>query len=299
MHPGASGAATPTLESTMSLSTRLTAIAALTLSALGSVQAAPLNTDGPAIYRPTGRGYGEVDEQATDEVRSRLGEAEFAKRLAQLAAASATGISYHGGPVMTAAFTNVYYIYYGTWTATQKSILNGFMQTLGGTPIFNINTTYYNSAGAKVKNAIVLAGTYADNYSMGKTLSDAGVKTIVSNAINGGHLPKDGNGVYFVLTAPDVKESSGFGSKYCGWHTYAALGGTAIKYSFVGNASVIAPTAMVAIPTSLRMRSANGVWYMRPYTGLAARVVWPDDTSMKSQPASLNSRATATASSAV
>ena len=28
--------------------------------------------------------------------------------------------------------------------------------------------------------------------------------------------------------------------------------------------SKIAPTAMVAMPTSLRMRSANGVWYMRP-----------------------------------
>ena len=26
----------------------------------------------------------------------------------------------------------------------------------------------------------------------------------------------------------------------------------------------IAPTAIVAMPTSLRMRSANGVWYMRP-----------------------------------
>ena len=38
---------------------------------------------------------------------------------------------------------------------------------------------------------------------------------------------------------------------------------------------------------------------MRPYTGLAARVVWPEDTSMKSHPAALNRRATATASSAV
>src|SRR5262245_47420233 len=30
------------------------------------------------------------------------------------------------------------------------------------------------------------------------------------------------------------------------------------------SASEIAPTAMVAMPTSLRMRSAKGVWYMRP-----------------------------------
>ena len=64
---------------------------------------------------------------------------------------------------------------------------------------------------------------------------------------------------------------------------------------FAWSASVIAPTAMVAMPTSLRMRSANGVWYMRPYTGLAWRVVCPEETSITSQPAALNRRAMATA----
>src|SRR5260370_28493210 len=33
------------------------------------------------------------------------------------------------------------------------------------------------------------------------------------------------------------------------------------------SASKMAPTAMVGMPASLRTRSANGVWYMRPYTG--------------------------------
>ena len=65
------------------------------------------------------------------------------------------------------------------------------------------------------------------------------------------------------------------------------------------SASVIAPTAMVAMPTSLRMRSANGVWYMRPYTGRESRVVWPEDTSIRSAPAALNRCAMAIASSAV
>ena len=32
---------------------------------------------------------------------------------------------------------------------------------------------------------------------------------------------------------------------------------------FTWSGSKIAPTAIVAMPTSLRMRSANGVWYMR------------------------------------
>jgi hypothetical protein len=83
--------------------------------------------------------------------------------------------------------------------------------------------------------------SHIDNYSLGKTLSDANIKTLVANAITAGWFPKDSNAVYFVLTAPDVKESSGFGSQYCGWHTHGSISGTDIKYSFVGNAATIAP----------------------------------------------------------
>jgi hypothetical protein len=56
----------------------------------------------------------------------------------------------------------------------------------------------------------------------------------VANAITGG-LPKDPNAVYFVLTSSDVTATSGFCTQYCGWHTHATIGGTDIKYSFVGN----------------------------------------------------------------
>ena len=48
-------------------------------------------------------------------------------------------------------------------------------------------------------------------------------------------LPKDTNGVYFVLTSPDVNETSGFCSHYCGWHTHGTIAGSDIKYAFVGN----------------------------------------------------------------
>jgi len=58
---------------------------------------------------------------------------------------------------------------------------------------------------------------------------------VVSNAISSGRLPKDTNGLYFVLTSSDVRETSGFCSQYCGWHTHATLLNSDIKYSFVGN----------------------------------------------------------------
>ena len=59
----------------------------------------------------------------------------------------------------------------------------------------------------------------------------------------------------------------------------------------------IFPTASVAMPTSCRMRSANGVWKSRPYTGLWSSTVCPAETSMASQPCARNARATSTASS--
>ena len=40
-----------------------------------------------------------------------------------------------------------------------------------------------------------------------------------------------------MLTSSDVLETSGFCSRYCGWHTYGTLAGTNIKYAFVGNAN--------------------------------------------------------------
>jgi hypothetical protein len=45
----------------------------------------------------------------------------------------------------------------------------------------------------------------------------------------------DTSGVYFVLTSSDVNETSGFCTRYCGWHTHSTIGGRDIKYAFVGN----------------------------------------------------------------
>ncbi|KAF2990070.1 EXORDIUM family protein [Methylocystis sp. MJC1] len=145
------------------------------------------------------------------------------------------GISYHGGPLILGT-TNVYYIWYGNWgTNTAQTILPNLAASIGGSPYFNINTTYYNGSGTRVSNLVKFAGSATDNYSQGATLSDTAVQSIVSNAIATNALPNDTNGVYFVLTSADVKESSGFCTQYCGWHNHGLIGGKDIKYSFVGN----------------------------------------------------------------
>lgn len=145
------------------------------------------------------------------------------------------GISYHGGPVMLGT-VNVYYIWYGNWSGnTATTILTDFANGVGGSPYYNINTTYYNGAGTHVSNAVHYARSTTDSYSQGTSLSDAQVQTVVSTAISSGRLPMDPNAVYFVLTSADVTASSGFCTNYCGWHTHGTISGNDIKYSFVGN----------------------------------------------------------------
>ena len=145
------------------------------------------------------------------------------------------GINYHGGPVILGT-TNIYYIWYGNWSGnTADSILNNFAFNIGGSPYFNINTTYYNASNVHVGNSVNYGGSTVDSYSQGTTLSDAGVQAVVSSAISSGRLPNDTNAVYFVLTSQDVNESSGFCTQYCGWHTHGTISGSDIKYAFVGN----------------------------------------------------------------
>lgn len=145
------------------------------------------------------------------------------------------GINYHNGPLILGT-TDVYYIWYGNWSGnTAPAILNNFASSIGGSHYYAINTTYYDVNKNFVTNAVQHMGAATDNYSQGKALSDASVKTIVANAISSGALPRDSNAVYFVLTSADVNETSGFCTQYCGWHTHGSIARADIKYAFVGN----------------------------------------------------------------
>lgn len=154
------------------------------------------------------------------------------------------GINYHGGPVMPGSL-HAYFIWYGNWTngtrasdsQTTVNLINALFGSsggIGGSGYFRINTTYGDNAN-NVSGNIALTQTTTDNYSRGTRLSDSGVLGVVSSAISSGRLPSDPNGIYFVLTSSDVLETSGFCTRYCGWHTHATIGGADIKYSFVGN----------------------------------------------------------------
>jgi len=166
------------------------------------------------------------------------------------------GISYHNGPVLTAGVT-AYYIWYGAWNTSSQTILSNFARSLGGSPWFNIESTYSNSASVHIPNTLAFGGAYQYplSYPTGaatyaKSLSDNDIFTIVVNTLGGNHLPLSAKAVYMVLTSPDVTESSGFCSSYCGWHTYGTYVSTNIKFAFVGNPETLCPNSCSAQSTS-------------------------------------------------
>jgi hypothetical protein len=192
-------------------------VAAFTM--FGSAQAQPSEAGGPPeiiLHRPNpGTGYAPT-AGSTSKVNP--------------------SIAYHGGPVMGGT-PNVYVIWYGAWDSNQKTIITDFLSSIGGSPYFNINTTY--STSVPINGHVAFSGQFVDStYVPGTTLSDQDIQNIVVNAI--GATP-DLNGVYFVLTGSNVKKS-GFCTSYCGWHSYYGTPGVSdVKFSFVGN-----PTACPA-----------------------------------------------------
>ena len=211
-------------------------IAASCLGSVGFVQAGGVRHQDGAHLAPNGRGSGEHDATGEVERNARI-----------FATTSTNGILYHGGPVMLGT-VNMYYIWYGAWspTDTAQPLLTSLARNIGGTPYFNINRTYHDATAAAVSGAVNFGGATADPGSQGTALTDVAVRNVVANALANRTLPADPNGVYFVLTSKEVRETSGFCTQYCGWHTQGTINGKSIKYSFVGNPQQQCPSACSA-----------------------------------------------------
>src|SRR5262245_36199129 len=110
------------------------------------------------------------------------------------AADNGSAISYHNGPVINGTI-DVYVIYYGNWVAltgpdsadTQR-IVNDFLQEIGGSPRFQINSTYSASNGSP-SGGIIFGGAVNANTPHGVDLDVAAIQTIVSETINPNQLP--------------------------------------------------------------------------------------------------------------
>ena len=150
------------------------------------------------------------------------------------------GIEFHGGPVMVNPHP-VHIIWYGNWNGNSAlTLLPNFISGLNGSPYFAINTTYENSGHTNISGAVTLGAQTFDSYSQGTTLSDTGLRNVISSAMSRGAVPVDPNGVYFVLSSGDVNQQGSHGTfcvQFCGFHGNTSLFGSDIKFAFVGNAS--------------------------------------------------------------
>src|SRR5438445_3253414 len=136
----------------------------VTSTAFAAQVLAPDVNEGDLV--PTGKGWGERAYPASPRVDPNGNASGKAGQ------GPNNGIYYHGGPLILGG-TNVYYIWYGNWSGNSATtILTDLASNIGGSPYFNINTTYYDGSNVHVTNAVHYAGSTTDSYSHGTALSD-------------------------------------------------------------------------------------------------------------------------------
>lgn len=160
---------------------------------------------------------------------------------------SSTGINYHGGPLfitqtrVVAVYWSGSTIYNGGPTAGSTgtggqdgSLVGAFLSSLGGTPYFNINSTYFDGTGATVKNSVAYTGFWAANTnvpSSGQSVTDAQVQSQIVSGFTSGKLTFDNGTLYAVFSGPGVNLGGGFGSQYCAYHGHFTWNGNDVKYA--------------------------------------------------------------------
>ncbi len=155
-----------------------------------------------------------------------------------------TGIFYHGGPILTTTKVAAIYwagstIYTGGPTpgtagsgTSDGSLVGFFLRNLGGSPYFNINTTYYDGSGAYVQNSVDYTQFWADASGPASgTVSDGQVQQEVLAGFSTGALSYDPSTLYVVFSGPNVNLGGGFGTQYCAYHGHFSSSYGDVKYA--------------------------------------------------------------------
>jgi len=152
---------------------------------------------------------------------------------------SNNGISYHGGPVLQSG-TNIVAVYWasspiyvngpnpGTHgdNSADQSLVGQFLRNLGGSPYFNINSTYTDGLGRSIANSVSYTGYWANNTNVpsdGQNVSDADMLSMLSSGFMSGALAYDPHALYAIFTAGTVNLGGGFGTQYCAYHWFGTV----------------------------------------------------------------------------
>lgn len=160
-----------------------------------------------------------------------------------------TGILYHGGPILSIPKVAAMYwgsapIYAGgpapgtTGTGAQDGSLIGyFLGNLGGSPHWNINSTYTDTVGGghSVPNSLAYTQFWANNVnvppSSGTPVSDKLIKQALTSGFTSGKLTYDPNTIYVIFSGGKTNLGGGFGTQYCAYHTVTSWQGKRIIYA--------------------------------------------------------------------
>ena len=152
-------------------------------------------------------------------------------------------IEYHPGGQILPDQQNSYLLFYGAWPSVASAdtlrsqfqfIIADLVSNLCLRPYTNILQAYTNADGRAPLGCMTFGGSSVDAFSHGPTLSDADVAAVLENQILTGKLPLDPSGIYFILASPEIAESSGFGTTYCGWHGRTTVLGSLMHFAFIG-----------------------------------------------------------------
>jgi hypothetical protein len=154
-------------------------------------------------------------------------------------------IVYHGGPIIYAQ--KVATIYWSSRTiynggpapgttgsgAADGSLMGFFLNHLGGSPYYNINTTYYDGAGTPVQNTVTYTQYWASNTNVpatGSNVSIGAIQAEIESGFTSGALTFDPNTLYLVFTDSAVDQDSLFVSNGCAEHSYFTWNGNHVKF---------------------------------------------------------------------
>lgn len=243
---------------------------------------APIHTSEPLMWQASDEGQALVTREAK----------------AGVAGAPAPNILYwSGGVIRDQKVAAIYYapttIYSngpqpGTAGAagTDGSLIGHFLRNIGGTPYWNINSTYFQNHGGStdyIHNTLGYSGYWAANQRVtigtktfnapvsGDSVSQLQMATVIEQGFASGALTYDPSTLYMIFTGSGVNLGGGFSStalQYCAWHSaYRAGDGRIVQYSAMPYDADFTPAH----------RAANG-GYCVPQTGAPNGDVGADGT---------------------
>lgn len=184
------------------------------------------------------------------------GGAVFGRRLASLVPSAPLLLTYHNGPLLTANSRSpllVHLLWYGSFTASQRSIVTDFLGALQGggskglaahsvSSWWKTAASYVDKYNGSVSSSVKLGAEFADAvYSIGKDLKRSDIQALVLNALKSKSLPSMGTrsiSIYLVLTAADVYVER-FCMNSCGFHDYTFPAPSSsyrmLPFAWVGN----------------------------------------------------------------